>query len=113
MEILAIVTPNIPSILVNTIVVAPAALYACVYLGGYRDSLGHRLLGIKVVRSNGADVGLGLSVLRGLLILSLTVTGVLVILFSRRRRALYDMLSDTLVIKNEHLQQREVQDGMP
>lgn len=90
---------GLPEVLGLGILITTYGLYTLVFLGGYRDSLGHRLLRIKVVRSNGERVGLGRSIIRGFLILILSGIGVLAILFSRRRRALYDVLSDTVVVK--------------
>jgi len=86
------------------ILIAVDVLYTLVFLGGYKNSLGHRLLRIRVVRSNGERVGLGRSLLRGLLIFSFPIIGVLAIAFSRKRRALYDMLSDTVVVKQRYTQ---------
>ena len=93
-----------------------ALLYPFVFLGGCRDSLGHRLLQIRVVSSNGERVGIGRSIIRsiirGFLIMICNfivfpiapIINVLAIGFSRRRRALYDMLSDTVVVKQRHAQ---------
>ena len=92
---------------VGVILIAINVLYTIVYLGGYRSSLGHRLLGIRVVRSNGERVGLARSILRGFLILFLSGILVLAILFSRRRQALYDILSDTVVVRHESLRKKE------
>ena len=85
------------------ILIAVDVVYTLVFLGGYRNSLGHRLLRIRVVRSNGERVGFGRSILRSFLIFALPF-GVWAILFSRRRQALHDMLSDTVVVNQRYAQ---------
>jgi uncharacterized RDD family membrane protein YckC len=76
-------------------------LYLCyifVFIGGYKDSIGHRLLRIKVVRTNGEPIGLGRSLLRAFFELMFS-WGILLLPFNRRKRALYDMLAGTVVVK--------------
>ena len=86
-------------------------LYTLFFLGGRWDSLGHRLVGIRVVRSNGERVGFGRSIARGFLIFVLPVS-VWTIPFTRRRQALHDLLPDTVVVKRESLL-REEQSAVP
>ncbi len=78
--------------------IAFEVLYTLFFLGGRWDSLGHRLVGIRVVRSNGERMGFGRSIARGFLIFAFH-WGVLAIVFSRRRQALYDLLPDTVVVR--------------
>lgn len=81
-------------------------LYTLFFLGGRWDSLGHRLLGIRVVRSNGERVGFVRSIVRGFLIFALPI-GVWAIPFTRRRQALHDLLPDTVVVKRDSLREDE------
>ena len=79
--------------------------YVFVLLGGYKDSIGHRLLRIKVVRTNGEPIGLGRSLIRAFFEL-IFGWGILLLPFNRRKRALYDMLAGTVVVKRASLQTR-------
>ena len=97
---------DLPQLLFDVILVAFEGVYTLFFLGGCWDSLGHRLLGTRVVRSNGERVGFGRSIVRGFLILALPI-GVWAILFTRRRQALHDLLPDTVVVKRDSLREDE------
>ena len=72
-------------------------LYHVVYLGGWKQSVGSRLLGIKVVRADGEPVSIWRSALRALCMF--VPPGYLLIPINRKRRALYDILAGTVVVK--------------
>lgn len=73
-----------------------AFVYAVVFLGGRTQSVGNRLLRIKVVRADGAPVAIWRSALRALCMF--VPPGYFLIPINRRRRALYDILAGTVVI---------------
>ena len=60
-EILILI--GLPENLGQVIMIAVEGLYLLVFLGGYQDSLGHRLLRIRVVRSSGERMEFGRSLL--------------------------------------------------
>ena len=72
-------------------------LYHVVYLGGWKRSSGNRLFGITVVTADGGPVTIWRSILRALVMV--VPPAYLLIPFNRRRRALYDVLAGTMVIK--------------
>ena len=78
--------------------VALHAVYHTVLIGGCGQTVGKMLLGIAVVRRNGAPAGYGRALLRviggGLCILTLGL-GELPVLFTRERRGLSDLLAGT------------------
>ena len=76
--------------------------YIFVYTGGYKDSVGHRVLRIKTVRTNGEPMGLGRSLIRAFFELMFS-WGILLLPFNRRKRALYDMFAGTVVVKRASL----------
>lgn len=88
---------GVPDFLVIVVLYVTFILYSVVYLGGWKQSMGNRLFRIKVVTAHGGSVAIWRSVLRAL------VMGIppayLLIPFNRRRRALYDVLAGTAVIK--------------
>ena len=78
--------------------VALHAVYHTVLIGGCGQTVGKMLLGIAVVRRNGAPAGYGRALLRviggGLCVLTLGL-GDLPVLFTRERRGLSDLLAGT------------------
>ena len=83
--------------LILLVMYASVFLYSVIYLGGWKQSIGSRLLKIKVVTAHGGSVTIWRSALRSLVMW--TPPAFLLIPFNRRRRALYDVLADTVVIK--------------
>lgn len=86
-----------PDSLVILVLYVLVVLYSVVYLGGWKRSIGSSILRVQVVTAQGRPVTIWQSALRAL------VMGVppafLLIPFNRRRRALYDVLADTVVIR--------------
>ena len=78
--------------------VALHVIYHTVLVGGCGQTLGKMLVGVAVVRRDGAPVGYGRALLRcvggGLCLLTLGL-GRLVVLFTRDRRALSDFVAGT------------------
>jgi uncharacterized RDD family membrane protein YckC len=78
--------------------VALHVIYHTVLVGGCGQTLGKMLMGIAVVRRDGAPVGYGRALLRcaggGLCLLTLGI-GRLFVLFTRDRRALSDFVAGT------------------
>jgi uncharacterized RDD family membrane protein YckC len=78
--------------------VALHVIYHTVLVGGCGQTLGKMLMGVAVVRRDGAPAGYGRALLRcvggGLCLLTLGV-GRLLVLFSRDRRALSDLVAGT------------------
>ena len=84
-----------PFLIVLAIVLA--IVYAVFCLGGWKQSPGNWLLIIRVVRADGGSVSIWRSVLRALCIAIPPYFWL--VPFNRRRRALYDVLAGTVVIK--------------
>ena len=82
----------------------PAFYFVACWAGG-GQTLGYRALGLKLVRTDGSQPGVGSAVARclGILIcLSMLVPGFLGLmwmLWDDRRQAFHDKMSDTLVVK--------------
>jgi uncharacterized RDD family membrane protein YckC len=77
------------------------AIYAVWFNAGAGQTLGKRLLGIRVIDGFGQPVGLGRSALRTIALVpsvGMAGLGVLWIGFDRERRGLHDRLADTHVI---------------
>jgi len=77
-------------------------------LARHRASIGKRVLGIRMARSDGAEAGLArLVFLRGLarcIVTSIPYFNLLILLdllfiFGKRRRCLHDYIADTIVVK--------------
>ncbi len=78
------------------------AVYAVLFHAGAGQTIGKRLVGIRVIDGYGQPLGLGRSALRLLAFipsLGMAGLGVLWIGFDRERRALHDRLADTHVIR--------------
>ena len=76
-------------------------LYATLLHAGAGQTLGKRVVGIRVIDGFGLPLGLGRSALRALALLPATAVGGLGLLwigFDRERRGLHDRLADTHVI---------------
>jgi len=80
-------------------------VYHTVLVGGCGQTLGRMLLGVAVVRRDGAPAGYGRALLRcvggGLCVLTLGL-GRLFVLFTRDRRALSDFVAGTRPITTPH-----------
>lgn len=80
-------------------------IYHSVLVGGCGQTLGKMLLGVAVVRRDGAPAGYGRALLRcvggGLCLLTLGL-GRLFVLFTRDRRALSDFVAGTRPITTPH-----------
>ena len=85
--------------------VALHVIYHTVLVGGCGQTLGKMLVGVAVVRRDGAPVGYGRALLRcvggGLCLLTLGL-GRLFVLFTRDRRALSDFVAGTRPIATPH-----------
>lgn len=85
--------------------VALHVVYHTVLVGGCGQTLGKMLLGVAVVRRDGAPAGYGRALLRcvggGLCVLTLGL-GRLLVLFTRDRRALSDFVAGTRPITTPH-----------
>ena len=85
--------------------VALHVIYHTVLVGGCGQTLGKMLVGVAVVRRDGAPVGYGRALLRcvggGLCLLTLGL-GRLFVLFTRDRRALSDFVAGTRPISTPH-----------
>ena len=85
--------------------VALHVIYHTVLVGGCGQTLGKMLMGIAVVRRDGAPAGYGRALLRcaggGLCLLTLGL-GRLFVLFTRDRRALSDFVASTRPIATPH-----------
>lgn len=85
--------------------VALHVIYHTVLVGGCGQTLGKMLMGIAVVRRDGAPAGYGRALLRcaggGLCLLTLGL-GRLFVLFTRDRRALSDFVAGTRPIATPH-----------
>jgi uncharacterized RDD family membrane protein YckC len=77
-------------------------------LARHRASIGKRVLGIRMARSDGAEAGLArLVFLRGLarcIVTSIPYLNLLIVIdvlfiFGKRRRCLHDYIADTIVVK--------------
>jgi uncharacterized RDD family membrane protein YckC len=77
-------------------------------LARYRASIGKRVLGIRMARSDGSEAGLArLVFLRGLarcIVTSIPYLNLLIVIdlafiFGKRRRCLHDYIADTIVVK--------------
>jgi Mce-associated membrane protein len=81
-------------------------VYHTVLVGGCGQTFGKMLLGIAVVRRDGAPPGYGRALLRclggGLCVLTLGL-GRLVVLFSRERRSLSDLIAGTRPVLSKSL----------
>jgi len=78
------------------------AAYAILFHAGAGQTLGKRLVGVRVIDGYGQALGLGRSTLRLVAFipsLGLAGLGVLWIGFDRERRALHDRLADTHVVR--------------
>jgi uncharacterized RDD family membrane protein YckC len=80
-------------------------IYHTVLVGGCGQTLGKMLLGVAVVRRDGAPAGYGRALLRclggGLCLLTLGL-GRLLVLFTRDRRALSDFVAGTRPVTTPH-----------
>lgn len=77
-------------------------LYSTVAVAAWRTTVGKRLLGMYVVRSDGARVGVGRALGRYLafyLSAALLGFGFLMVAFRRDKRALHDLICDTRVVR--------------
>ena len=77
------------------------AAYLVLFHAGAGQTIGKRLVGVRVIEGYGQPRGLGRAALRTLALIpsvGLVGLGVLWIGFDRERRALHDRLADTLVI---------------
>ena len=85
--------------------VALHVIYHTVLVGGCGQTLGKMLMGVAVVRRDGAPAGYGRALLRcaggGLCLLTLGL-GRLFVLFTRDRRALSDFVAGTRPIATPH-----------
>ena len=85
--------------------VALHVIYHTVLVGGCGQTLGKMLLGVAVVRRDGAPAGYGRALLRclggGLCLLTLGL-GRMFVLFTRDRRALSDFVAGTRPITTPH-----------
>ena len=72
-------------------------IFVPVYLGGWKRTMGNRLLGLRVVRSGGEPVSIWRSYLRFLCMVVPPFFWALH--FNHKRRAIYDILAGTVVIK--------------
>ena len=85
--------------------VALHVIYHTVLVGGCGQTLGKMLLGVAVVRRDGAPAGYGRALLRcvggGLCVLTLGL-GRLLVLFTRDRRALSDFVAGTRPVTTPH-----------
>ncbi len=78
------------------------AVYAILFHAGAGQTIGKRLVGLRVIDGYGQALGLGRSTLRLLAFIpsvGLAGLGVLWIGFDRERRALHDRLADTHVVR--------------
>ncbi|HUP37941.1 MAG TPA: RDD family protein [Candidatus Limnocylindria bacterium] len=85
--------------------VALHVIYHTVLVGGCGQTLGKMLLGVAVVRRDGAPAGYGRALLRcvgGALCLLTLGLGRLFVLFTRDRRALSDFVAGTRPITTPH-----------
>jgi uncharacterized RDD family membrane protein YckC len=81
--------------------IALGGTYLVLLNAGPGQTLGKRLLGIRVIDGYGAPLGLGRSLLRAIALIpsvALAGLGVLWIGFDRERRGLHDRLADTHVV---------------
>jgi uncharacterized RDD family membrane protein YckC len=82
--------------------VALHVIYHTVLVGGCGQTVGKMLMGVAVVRRDGAPAGYGRALLRcvggGLCLLTLGL-GRLLVLFTRDRRALSDLVAGTRAVQ--------------
>ena len=105
-----------PVVAISVGVVTLAALVAtivwnCIWLSRYGQTVGKRLLKIRIVRSNGERASLGriflLRYLPMMLLGKIPLVGLILVLtdilfiFREDRRCLHDMMADTIVVKAE------------
>lgn len=73
---------------------------------GWQATPGKRLLGMAVVRTDGRQLSVGRALLRNMarVLCVLTLgTGYLLILWTRRRQGLHDLVADTVVVRRGQL----------
>jgi len=86
----------------SLLVVLIALCYFTLFVGSRGQTPGKMLLGLKIVRTTGEEVGYGRALVRwigqclGLLPLGL---GFLMVVFSRRKQALHDKMAGTYVVR--------------
>jgi uncharacterized RDD family membrane protein YckC len=100
--------PNIALILVGSLIMIGLFVTNCILLHRNGQTLGKRIVGIKVVRGDGSRIGLGRIILLRVIPISL-LGGIPVIggfisladslmIFGPERRCLHDIFADTIVI---------------
>lgn len=91
------------SLLAFFVVVAVNWLYAVFFIGYCGQTPGKMVTRIKVVRTNGAEVGFGAAIFREVvgkfISCMLLFCGYLMVLFDDRHQGLHDKIADTYVIK--------------
>lgn len=79
------------------------AAYTIVQEARIGQTLGKRLLGIRVVRESGARISLGQAIVRQIpMFLQMYWVDVLFALFTERSQRAFELLSKTRVVRNEH-----------
>jgi len=91
------------SVLAFFVIIASSWLYSVFFIGYCGQTPGKMVTRIKVVRSDGSEVGFGAAIFRelvGKFISTLLLgCGYLMVLFDEKNQGLHDKIADTWVIK--------------